>query len=75
MHQIKLFRGYENDLAAIEKEVNDWLASSKAKVVQMFGNVAPQSAKSDAGHLMGAERAGGRGFIASDIFLAVVYEK
>ena len=29
MHQIKLFRGYENDLAAIETEVNTWIASSK----------------------------------------------
>jgi hypothetical protein len=75
MHQIKLFKGYENDLAAIEKEVNNWLASSNAKVIQMFGNVAPQSPKAEGGHLMGAERAGGRGFIASDIFLAVMYEK
>ena len=74
MHQIKLFRGYENDLAAIETEVNTWLASSKARVVQMFGNVAPQSQRTESGNILGAERTGGRGFIASDVFLAVLYE-
>jgi len=75
MHQIKLFKGLENDLASIEKEVNGWLATSNAKVVQLIGNVAPQSLRSENGHILGAERPGGRGASVSDIFLAVVYEK
>jgi hypothetical protein len=77
VHQIKLFRGLESDLAAVEREVNAWLASSDAKVVQVFGNVAPQTPRmeSTTGHLLGADRTNPRGFVASDIFLAVVYEK
>ena len=42
MNRIKLFRGLENDLPGLEKQVNDWLAESGARVVQMVGNLAPQ---------------------------------
>jgi hypothetical protein len=42
MHQVKLFKGLENDLPGLEKQVNDWLVKSDAKVVHMFGNLAPQ---------------------------------
>ena len=77
MHQIKLFKGIESDLGAIEREVNAWLTSSNAKVIQMFGNVAPQTPRVDglSGHLLGADRTSTRGFAASDILIAVVYEK
>ena len=42
MHQVKLFRGLENDLPGLEKQINDWLSESQARVVQITGNLAPQ---------------------------------
>ena len=77
MHQIKLFRGLESDLGSTEREINNWLTSSKAKVVHVFGNVAPQTPRVDGNtsQLLGADRTSTRGFVASDIFIAVVYEQ
>jgi hypothetical protein len=52
------------------------LKTSKAKVVNVFGNIAPQSMleKSDRGRLAGTEAASGRRFAPSDVMLVVVYE-
>ena len=41
MQQIKIFKGVENDLVALENEVNAWLAKSQAVVKQVVGNIAP----------------------------------
>ena len=43
MQQIKLFKGVENDLAALEAGVNTWLAETGVDVVHIFGNIAPQT--------------------------------
>src|SRR5262245_5624584 len=43
MQRIKIFKGLESNLPALEKEVNDWLSQSGARVVHMFGNLAAQS--------------------------------
>jgi hypothetical protein len=43
MQQIKIFKGLESDIPALEKAVNTWLADSRVRVIQMFGNIAPQS--------------------------------
>ena len=68
MQQVKLFKGIETDLNGLESEINQWLRESDARIVQMFGNIAPQTA--------GSRRVEGtRGFEASDVFLAVVYER
>ena len=75
MHQIKIFKGLENDVASIEKDVNTWLKSSGAKVINIFGNIAPQTPRSDPDHaLLGAERHAGKSFHASDVLIVVVYE-
>jgi hypothetical protein len=51
MQQIKIFKGIENDLASLEAEINAWLFESDVDVINIFGNIAPQSgtprAKSD----------------------------
>ena len=71
MHQIKLFKGLEGDLTQLENEVNRWLAQSKVRVIQIFGNLAPQSSAPAAvqGGLSHA------GIAQSDVLLVVVYEK
>ena len=69
MQQVKLFKGVENEVGTLEKEINDWLSRSGAKVVTLTGNIAPQSPKSDS--------AGGLGkgsFAPSDVLVIVLYE-
>lgn len=69
MHQIKLFKSIESEISDLEREINAWLAESGATVINVFGNIAPQTIVQSSGG------AGGRTFAASDLFLAVVYEK
>jgi hypothetical protein len=75
MQQIRIFFGKEDATTALTKEVNDWLASSKAKVVNVFGNMTPQTIleKGEPGRVMA--EGGGRRYAPSDIMLVVVYEQ
>jgi hypothetical protein len=70
MQQVKMFKGVESDIASLEKEVNDWIRQSRAKIISVTGNIAPQSASgtSTSGAL------GGGHFAASDVLLIVVHE-
>jgi hypothetical protein len=69
MHQIRIFKGLESNLPALEKEVNHWLAESKARVVQIFGNLAAQSGARHEGNSLAAYP-----YVASDVMLVVVFE-
>lgn len=48
VHQIKIFKGLEDDTTTIEHDVNQWLAENKVKVIQIIGNVAPQTLAAEA---------------------------
>jgi hypothetical protein len=63
MRLVKIFKGIENDLWALEEEVNKWIKEEGVNVVNMTGNIAPQT---EGGH--------GHGFSASDVLLVVLYE-
>lgn len=67
MQKIKLFVGIESDIPALEDKVNEWIAEHKIDVVNIFGNISPQTNAREVspGH--------GRHFNPSDIFIAVVY--
>lgn len=69
MHQIKVFKGLENDIESLEREANRWLATSKARVAQISGNIAPQSEG-------GGSRGGGLASTggSSDVLLIVLFE-
>jgi hypothetical protein len=67
VHQVKLFKGIESGLGDLEAEINTWLRESGARVVSTFGNLAPQTLSPEAS-------GGGRSFLPSDVFLAIVYE-
>ena len=71
MQQVKIFKGLEGDAAALEKQVNMWLAESGVRVVQITGNIAPQGHWTDpkAGNISNSP------FTPSDILLVVLYEK
>lgn len=43
VNQIKIFKGLEDDTSTIEHDVNEWLSENKVRVIQIFGNVAPQT--------------------------------
>ncbi len=69
MHQIRLFKSVETEVREMEREINDWLKESKARVVHLSANIAPQTTEPlPTG--MGKSRA----YAPSDLFVSVVYE-
>ncbi|MCX7428187.1 MAG: hypothetical protein NTW96_21480 [Planctomycetia bacterium] len=70
MQQVKLFKGVENDVSGLEKEVNNWIRQSGARIVSVTGNIAPQSGS--AGSVSGS--LGGSQFAASDVLLIILYD-
>jgi hypothetical protein len=70
MHQIKLFKGLETDLPGLEKQMNDWLKESGARVVNLFGNLAPQKDQTQPDSTGVAHSL----YVPANIFIAVLYE-
>jgi len=68
VQQIRIFKSIESDIGELEREINGWLQESGVTVINVFGNIAPQT--------VNAEGAGatGRAFSPSDVFMVVVYE-
>lgn len=67
MQQIKIFKGIESELGDLETRVNAWIKQSSARVLNVFGNIAPQS-ETHASH--GLSKA----YTPSDVLLVIVYE-
>ncbi|MDA7977261.1 MAG: hypothetical protein MPJ50_00665 [Pirellulales bacterium] len=67
MHQIKIFKGIEGALSDLESEVNSWLKSLEGTVVNISGNIAPQS------NAAGSATGLGTGFAPSDVIVVVHY--
>lgn len=65
MQQVKIFKSIESEIPALEEEINQWLADTGAKVINITGNIAAQSAQ-------GASLGGS--FSASDVILFLLYE-
>jgi hypothetical protein len=70
MQQVKIFKGLENDLSTLETAVNDWIRKSRASVVSITGNIAPQSMPSG-GNSPGLTKSS---FPPSDVILVLLYE-
>ena len=66
MQKIKIFKNIESEIALLEEEINEWLTESGARVVQMTGNIAPQT-PSNTGM-------GGSSFSSSDVLVLIVYD-
>ena len=43
MQRVKLFKGLETEVEALEQQINDWAESEGAKINQVTGNIATQS--------------------------------
>jgi hypothetical protein len=69
MQQIKIFKGLESNLPGLEREVNEWLAASGVRVLQIFGNLAPLSGERNEGNSLAAYP-----YVASDVIIVVLYE-
>jgi hypothetical protein len=71
VQQIKLFKGIEHELKALEDEINAWLVESQAEVLSITGNIAPQtdSPRPDASGLTHSE------FPPSDVLIVVLYKR
>jgi len=69
VQQIKIFKSIESDISSLESEINSWLQESGVKVINIFGNIAPQTVNAD------STAASSRAFSPSDVFMVVVYEK
>ena len=67
MQQVKIFKSIESELWSLQDEINDWIRDNNVKIIQITGNIAPQSDTSSAGG-MGS-------FSASDVLVIVLYEK
>lgn len=63
MRLVKVFKSVENELWAMEKEINTWIQESGAEVISITGNIAPQTSSST-----------GHGFSSSDVLVLVLYE-
>jgi hypothetical protein len=63
MRQVKIFKTIETELWNLEKDINSWVQETGAKIVQVAGNIAPQTS-------------GGvsHGFSASEVLVVVLYE-
>ncbi len=71
MQRVKLFTGLENDVQAVENEINAWLDESGARILTISGNIAPQSQLKSKSPGIAVERIA---FAPSDVFVMVLYE-
>lgn len=71
MQQIKIFMSVESEVSQTEAEVNAWLKESGVRVLQVFGNIAPQTAPLGES---GTSSSGPLRFPPSDVILVVLYE-
>ena len=72
MQRVKLFKGLETEVEALEQQINAWAESEGAKIIQVTGNIATQSynpAAKSGSSLQGNVAA------ASDVLIVVLYEK
>lgn len=65
MQKVRIFKSIESELVTMEKEINEWIASSGAKIISMTGNIAAQTGR---GSHVGA-------FSASDVLVILLYEE
>ena len=70
VQHIKIFRGLEADLPRLEAEINKWLVDSGARVLQMTGNIAPQSLRNTPKEVLQQGD-----FLPSDVLLVLLYDK
>ena len=64
MQQVKIFKVLETEVETLERDINQWLFESDARIVNITGNLAPQSPRA---HPNARE-------MPSDVFVIITYE-
>ena len=64
MQRVKIFKSIESELSSLEAQINNWIAEDNITVINIFGNIAPQS---PSGPGMGT-------LSSSDVLVVVLYE-
>ena len=72
MQRVKLFKGLETEVEALEQQINAWAESEGAKITQVTGNIATQSYNPAA---KSGTSLHGNVAAASDVLIVVLYEK
>ena len=72
MQRVKLFKGLETEVEALEQQINVWVESEGAKIIQVTGNIATQSYNPAA---KSGTSLHGNVSAASDVLIVVLYEK
>jgi len=65
MQQVKLFKGVDNDLPELERQINRWIRKSGARVLSISGNLAANP---------GASAGPMNSFAAGDVLIIVHVE-
>ena len=68
--QIKIFKSLESNHDQLEQDVNKWLSESNVKVLQILGNIAPQTPSPSMASRPAIESC----YPPSDLMLVVLYE-
>ena len=76
MQQVKIFTGLEGATGALTEEINDWIRDSGAEVLQISGNIAPQSAAGvEHSTTLPGSTGGTHHRPPSDILIIILYSK
>ncbi len=71
MQRVKLFKGLETEVEALEQRINAWAESGGVKIIQVTGNIAAQSYNPSA---KSGSSLQGNVAAASDVLIVVLYE-
>ncbi|MEX2287007.1 MAG: hypothetical protein WD648_07960 [Planctomycetaceae bacterium] len=66
MQQVKLFKSVEAEISILENDVNAWIRTSRAKVLSVHGNIAPQSGRPESAALTK--------YPPSDVLIVILYD-
>ena len=72
MQRVKLFKGLETEVEALEQQINAWAESEGAKILQINGTIATQSYNPTAKQGSSLQ---GNVAAPSDVLITVLYEK
>ena len=73
MRKVKLFKGIESEVDVLENEINKWISTSGANVIQIAANIAPQSILPNTSGTLTTGGSSQR-FAPSDLFVSVLYQ-
>ncbi len=75
MQQVKIFTGLEGATEDLSTEINRWIRETGVQIIQMTGNIAPQSNDTSGPGTSLPGRGSTAGRLPSDVIIIVLYEE